>query len=197
LAEETGLSERSVCTHLEKAAKAGWVKKSRRGCKGRDWKLTEYTPTIPDKALKEIQHPNTEGTETVSAPQAKGTEPRSNEVLKEVQSSTSIEHSNTPPNPPKGKRALVPGWLDRRVWSEFKKMRQTMKAPITHFAEGLLLTKLNRFREAGHDPNEILNTSIENSWRGVFEPKRPATTYQIPTPRAEEYDLENLIHRET
>jgi hypothetical protein len=39
LAQFTGLSERAVCTHIENAAKLGWLKKSQHGFRGQKWKL--------------------------------------------------------------------------------------------------------------------------------------------------------------
>lgn len=196
LAKETGLTRRAVENNIKKAIELGWLKKQQRGLDGRAWRRCEYTALIPSVVGNHVPHVKGNGGEPRSPRQSRGGEPRSHMVGNQVPTSTSIELSNPPPSPPKGERSPFPGWLDRRVWSEFKKMRQKMRAPITDYAEGRLLTKLNRFRETGHDPNEILNTSIENSWKGVFEPKRPATASQTPTPQAEEYNLENLIHRE-
>lgn len=55
---------------------------------------------------------------------------------------------------------------------DFTEMRQAIKAPMTPRALELLITKLNRL-SAG-DTNtaiEILNQSIENGWKGVYELK--------------------------
>jgi hypothetical protein len=110
LAEETGLSERSVCTHLDKAAKAGWLEKGRKGLKGRSWMRSEYTAVIPEKVLKEVQYRIAGGTERGSAhQQLKGTESHSDKALKKVQSSTTYKNSsNIPPNPPGGSRHTPP-----------------------------------------------------------------------------------------
>lgn len=47
LAEETGLSERSVCTHLEMAEDFGWLCREYKKT-GKDWKKTYYYPRIPE-----------------------------------------------------------------------------------------------------------------------------------------------------
>lgn len=55
---------------------------------------------------------------------------------------------------------------------DFTEMRKAIKAPMTPRALELLITKLNRL-SAG-DTNtaiEILNQSIENGWKGVYELK--------------------------
>jgi hypothetical protein len=85
LAEETGLSERTICTHLEIAENEGWIKKMQQGLTGQRWKRHSYQALIPPKALKEIQHLEVKGTE----PHAEGTEPDDKKALKEVQSSSS------------------------------------------------------------------------------------------------------------
>jgi hypothetical protein len=50
LAHFTGLSERAVCTHIENAAKLGWLKKSQHGFRGQKWKRHEYEPFWPKGA---------------------------------------------------------------------------------------------------------------------------------------------------
>jgi hypothetical protein len=94
LKDETGLSERTICTHLEKAEKDGWIKKMIQGLSGQGWKRHCYTPIIPAKVLKEVQHLNQKGTEGGSARLNKGTEPNGKKALKEVQPSTSVSTSN-------------------------------------------------------------------------------------------------------
>ena len=112
LAEETGYSERTICTHLQKAADQGWLIKGSRGTGGKGWKRNKYSARIPakaqralkevqyegpgsdDKALKQVQCDPREGTEPLSEgtePNAEGTEPDDNKALKEVQCRTSVE----------------------------------------------------------------------------------------------------------
>ena len=48
-------------------------------------------------------------------------------------------------------------------------MRKKIGAPMTDHAETLILCKLEKWRvENGANPIDILNESIEKSWRGVF-----------------------------
>ena len=51
LARESGLSERAVCTHLDKANAAGWIVKRRHGMAGKKWARHEYAPQIPADVL--------------------------------------------------------------------------------------------------------------------------------------------------
>lgn len=118
LAEETGLSERSVCTHLEQAEIDGWMRKRAVGLRGRQWKRHIYSPAIPSKVLNELQRlealndvqhdpqrgtePHAQGTERG----ARGTEPDDNEALNDVQSSTSVSTPSSTTD--RGRRRKTP-----------------------------------------------------------------------------------------
>lgn len=51
IAREAAVSERTVCTHLEKAVAEGWLKRSYRG-NGKQWKNYVYTLTVPAHAAE-------------------------------------------------------------------------------------------------------------------------------------------------
>ena len=106
LARQTGLSERSVCTHLEVAMKAGWITVQKRRLSGRAWKRHEYQiswpqgtelPSAPSKARKDVQHVK-----------PRGTERRNIKALKDVQSSTSLSTSVKQEEPAKDQQAPAP-----------------------------------------------------------------------------------------
>lgn len=63
---------------------------------------------------------------------------------------------------------MLPDWLPSSLWDEFRKHRQKIKAPMTPYAETLILIKLDHWKADGADTIAILNESIENGWRGVF-----------------------------
>lgn len=91
---DTGLSERSVCTHLQKAVDAGFLSKKVVGFSGQGWARNGYTASIPENnALKEVQHVNEKALNLLP----KGTEPNDIKALNEVQSNTPV---NTPINSP-------------------------------------------------------------------------------------------------
>jgi helix-turn-helix protein len=104
LMKKTGLSNRAICTHLEKAEAAGWIKRSQRGKNfGKSWKGNEYQATLPPlKVVNEVQH---DGGERGSLRQAKGGEPHSeggepddNKVVNEVHTSTSVNSRKNSPD---------------------------------------------------------------------------------------------------
>ncbi len=68
----------------------------------------------------------------------------------------------------------LPEWLSRELWDEFKKMRVKVKAPMTEYAEVLAIKRLEGFRKQGYNPVAIVEESIMQSWKGLFEPKGKA-----------------------
>lgn len=65
---------------------------------------------------------------------------------------------------------LVKG-LSQETWDDFVEHRTHMKFPLTPNAEKRLLKSLARMVEYGEDPEEVVNRSIENGWRGLFPRK--------------------------
>jgi hypothetical protein len=66
LAEETGLSTRSVCTHLDKAEQEGWITKGNGAVGGQGWKRTTYFATNPIE--KRVEPPSTPSEQRVEPP---------------------------------------------------------------------------------------------------------------------------------
>lgn len=100
--------------------------------------------------------------------------------------------NKTPLNPPEGKAksfdALsvdIPEWLDSNAWREWVQYRAQSKKPIK---TAMTITKaFNLLKECfdeGHNPAEVINTSIANGYQGLFKPKYPsrkqATAEQSP-----------------
>lgn len=61
-----------------------------------------------------------------------------------------------------------PSWITQESWEAFHLARKTLKAPLTAYAEKLIVMELVRLKSAGHDPQACLDQSIMNSWRDVF-----------------------------
>lgn len=117
IAEATGLSERSVCTHIDAAEREGWIRVSQHGFRGQGWRNNQYEATWPDDGQK--------GTEPRSAPEPEalnlvqeGTEPDDTKALNDVQ-------SILPDNIPNNTSARDAGGADpierefEEVWSDF------------------------------------------------------------------------------
>ena len=61
----------------------------------------------------------------------------------------------------------LPEWVDPDAWAGFAEMRKRIRAPLTKRAIELTLRELDKLR-ATNDPNEVLDQSTQNGWRGVF-----------------------------
>jgi hypothetical protein len=61
-----------------------------------------------------------------------------------------------------------PSFIDPEAWAAFHEMRRKIKAPLTPYAERLILRELVRLKSSGEDPQACLDQSIRNGWRDVF-----------------------------
>ena len=103
LCEETGLSNRSVITHLKLAEEGGWIEVDKHGFSGQKWARNEYriawpkTPTEPPgepkKVVNDVHHLETEAVKEVHHLLPEGSEPNDKKAVKEV-------HTNYPKNYP-------------------------------------------------------------------------------------------------
>jgi hypothetical protein len=84
---------------------------------------------------------------------------------------------STPKSPlaPSGPDAIpvtLPNWLAEEDWEAFTEHRKRLKAPMSEVAQVRAIAELSRLRGIGHDPTAVLNQSIVNGWKGLFELKR-------------------------
>lgn len=84
----------------------------------------------------------------------------------------------TPFNPPKGKVKFdplsipVPEWLNAASWNEWVTYRQQSGKPIkTELTVTKAFRLLKECLDEGHDPVNVINTSIANGYQGLFNPK--------------------------
>lgn len=93
-AADTGLSERCVCTHLELACQAGFLKKQAHGYSGQGWKRNEYIACFPES--KKGTEPDDKLEQKALNLTTEGTERSDKKALNVVQ-------SNLPENKPENK----------------------------------------------------------------------------------------------
>jgi hypothetical protein len=66
----------------------------------------------------------------------------------------------------------IPDWIPKDLWADFKEFRIRIKAPLTDRATKNIIIELEKLREDGSDPVEVINQSITRGWRGVFHIKK-------------------------
>ncbi|MFS1538035.1 MAG: hypothetical protein ACL7BU_04375 [Candidatus Phlomobacter fragariae] len=66
----------------------------------------------------------------------------------------------------------LPSWLSKSIWNSWWQYRKEINKPIkSQMTVNQTIKLLVRCRERGHQPEDIINTSIANGWQGLFEPK--------------------------
>ena len=82
------------------------------------------------------------------------------------------QQSTTTKNEKKEKNIILPDFIKADLWSEFLAMRKKLKAPNTEMALNRILKKLKAFEQQNIGNGTLsIENSIENGWKGVFEPK--------------------------
>jgi hypothetical protein len=62
----------------------------------------------------------------------------------------------------------IPSWIPIQIWKDFKEFRLRKKAPLTNRAVKKTIEELDKLRDAGNDPEAVLEQSIYRGWTGVF-----------------------------
>lgn len=89
----------------------------------------------------------------------------------------------------------IPDFISSELWSDFLDMRKTIKSPMTDKAQVLAFKQLDRFKMDGQDPIKIIEQSIMNSWKGLFEIKnnngsvKPAPQYNQPPAKKRNHSI--------
>ena len=66
--------------------------------------------------------------------------------------------------------------LDAEAWDNFVEFREEKKSALTERAVTLAFTKLDDLRKDGNDPVKVIEQSILNGWKGLFELTRKTSS---------------------
>jgi hypothetical protein len=69
----------------------------------------------------------------------------------------------------------LPDWIPSPQWNEFLRLRKQRKKPITEVAQELLVKRLCELRDAGDDPEAVLEKSILNGWPDLWPLRKNGT----------------------
>lgn len=95
--------------------------------------------------------------------------------------------TDPPLNPPQGNRGVkkfdpldiaLPNWISVSLWREWVEFRQALRKPIrTEQGANGAIRELEKFRQQGFSPEQVIRHSIANEYQGLFAPKgvRPET----------------------
>lgn len=95
--------------------------------------------------------------------------------------------TDPPLNPSRGNRGVkkfdplditLPNWISVSLWREWVEFRQALRKPIrTEQGANGAIRELEKFRQQGFSPEQVMRHSIANEYQGLFAPKgvRPET----------------------
>ena len=95
--------------------------------------------------------------------------------------------TDPPLNPPRGNRGVkkfdpldiaLPNWISVSLWREWVEFRQALRKPIrTEQGANGAIRELEKFRQQGFSPEQVIRHSIANEYQGLAAPKgvRPET----------------------
>ncbi|HFN4014046.1 TPA: DUF1376 domain-containing protein [Escherichia coli] len=95
--------------------------------------------------------------------------------------------TDPPLNPPRGNRGVkkfdpldiaLPNWISVSLWREWVEFHQALRKPIrTEQGANGAIRELEKFRQQGFSPEQVIRHSIANEYQGLFAPKgvRPET----------------------
>ena len=89
--------------------------------------------------------------------------------------------TDPPLNPPRGNRGVkkfdpldiaLPNWISVSLWREWVEFRQALRKPIrTEQGANGAIRELEKFRQQGFTPEQVIRHSIANEYQGLFAPK--------------------------
>ena len=73
----------------------------------------------------------------------------------------------------KPKTIDIPEWLDSELLADYIDMRKANKKPMTQKAISLLINRISRERDNGHDPTQMLEDAIVGGWQTIYPKDKP------------------------
>jgi hypothetical protein len=136
--------------------------------KNRKRPLPQKPVSTPNNHVSTPDNTTTDELLPVETPQSKVKESKVNNSNKEI-----IKESIV----------ILPDWLNKDSWNGFLEMRKVIKKPLTGYACQLAIKKLQKIKDSGEDPNEVLNKSTLHSWQGIFGKEDGRTNGQVERTR--------------
>jgi hypothetical protein len=95
-------------------------------------------------------------------PSCKPSDKPSEEPNAETSPQTTPKKPRKQKQPPAPLSVELPPWLPESAWNDWVEHRIAVKAPMTQRAAELIIAKLSRMRDAGHNPVASINQAVES-----------------------------------
>lgn len=73
----------------------------------------------------------------------------------------------------------LPSYVDPEAWAEYESMRRRIKKPMSPRSVKQKLILLQKFKDAGHDVNAIIDAATDGHWLSFYEVKEPEITNKV------------------
>jgi hypothetical protein len=147
--------------------------------------IHSYEKMIDGEGVKFIEENSPVKMTTLGASKCGGP-PRQNDDPYNIKRKNNKYNSKRKSKKPVIQEIEIPLWLTKQAWDEFKSHRVHIKKPMTLLSERKMLNKLQKLKDDGQNPIELLDRSIRNNWQDVFPEKPEQTNFkytkqQLPT----------------
>lgn len=62
----------------------------------------------------------------------------------------------------------LPEWMPLEPWQQYLEHRKALKRRLSPGAQKLTVSRIEKLRAQGHDPEKLLNLAVERGWQGIF-----------------------------
>jgi DNA-binding transcriptional MocR family regulator len=173
LSEKTGQDRKTVMSALDRLEAAGYLTDTgkRTGSTGQ---IKVYRFNFAREKDKSPEN-GTLGKEYRFSHQTVPNFPPKSTVFPHKSTENGTRNPQEPSKEPKGNRhkaqtpeIALPKWVPVDAWNSFVAMRRAIKSPISADGLPLALKKLAELRDAGHDPQAVLEQSVMTNYKGLF-----------------------------
>jgi hypothetical protein len=130
------------------------------------WQISRNKPYQPEKVTELVSMNLKELTKTVSENLLKGEDSTYQKMKFLTSDLASVKESIK--ESVKENIYTLPDWINKETWAAFLQMRKKIKKEPTEKAIDLIIRALEKIKDGGDDPNQVLEKSIINNWRDVF-----------------------------
>ena len=172
LAERSNINDKTRVSKITTSlAKKGWLTKKKKGFTG----CNQYTMCMPERLT------NLDSETNLALETNLDTDTNSNldsdtkydvGLRDQVQVTHQVTHHiNKPIKKKSSIDLIIPEWLDGELLNDFIDMRKAKKNPMTQKAISLLINKISKAFNDGHDTTQMLENAIVGGWQTIYIPK--------------------------
>lgn len=158
LSKMTGMTTRSIRTHLATLEKLGLLVKTPQtrtdGSSTADLFKLNIGEVMADKASNAYAAEFSGGEENI--------DPRGSVIDTLMGQESTWEEKES---------CLLPEYVSQEAWDGFVEMREAIRKPLTLLATKRILKSLEQLRANGEEVNAVLDQSTIHNWMGVYEVK--------------------------